>query len=449
MTAANKNSTHDASGMAPHDSRVLFLAGLVLLVPVAHAAAMIDLGNKMDFLASAGLHSIIYLFCVWWVLNRPTTTRDLIVILIAAALMRGLAVTALPYLTTDAFRYVWDGRIQWAGFNPYAHVPADPDLAHLRDDTLYPHINQREKAVTIYPPMAQLIFMGSVAIENGIGGMKAMMLLFEAATIVALIGWLRADSLPPARVLIYAWHPLPIWEFASQAHVDAALAAFVTLGIWAAVRHRQALCGALFACAVLVKYFPLVLLPALWRRWDWRLPTTLIATAAILYLPYLAGHPANLAGFLSKHIANEGYEAGYGFHSIWLLRDFSLADPPAAVHVIPALIVLGALALWIQFARPRDTIKPEHIALLGAAFVFFSSPHYAWYFGFLVPLAVRVPHPALLAMTLLCISMNAPQKLVGNTIVYTLTFYVPLLIWIGTELWRSKRKPHLSRSTCP
>jgi hypothetical protein len=43
-------------------------------------------------------------------------------------------------------------------FNPYLHVPADPALSALRDPEQYGLIDKRDYAVTIYPPVAEVIF---------------------------------------------------------------------------------------------------------------------------------------------------------------------------------------------------------------------------------------------------------------------------------------------------
>ena len=56
-----------------------------------------------------------------------------VVLLVAAALRLPLIVSP-PFLSTDIYRYVWDGRVQAAGVNPYRYLPADPALASLRDD---------------------------------------------------------------------------------------------------------------------------------------------------------------------------------------------------------------------------------------------------------------------------------------------------------------------------
>lgn len=417
-----------------------------MAVLTAHGAVYVDQFQIRAFVVAALLHGVVYAAAVVVILRYPGGMGTLVAVLAVAVVLRMLAMTAMPHLTTDAYRYVWDGRLGWEGINPFAYVPADPALAHLRDGEIYPFINQKERAVTIYPPVAQLVFMAGVALHDGIAGMKAIMVLFEAVTVAALIGWMRAEGLPPSRVLIYAWNPLPIWEFASQAHFDSAATALLVLGIWAAVSRRQGLTGVLFSLAALVKYFPLVLLPALWRRWDWRLPAALFVTAATLYLPYLSGSGGNILGFLGKHLDNEGYRAGWGFHAVWYLRDFGIADPPGWLYVGLALTGLFALAAWAVFARGRNEFRHGRLVLLGAAFVFLTSPHYPWYFGFLAALAVRLPHPALVAMTVLSLTLHWPRVAeVSWSHLYAVAFGVPLAIWaasaIAVRIWRGAADP--------
>ncbi|MBU1212525.1 MAG: DUF2029 domain-containing protein [Alphaproteobacteria bacterium] len=413
---------------------MLIASAFLLALMTAQAAVFVEHGQRGDFAAISLTHGVVYFAAVAAVLRHPGGSRALWIILVAAVLLRMLAMTAPLNLSTDAFRYVWDGRLGWHDISPYLHLPADERLAGLRDVAIYPHINQKEHAVTIYPPAAQLIFMAGVAIGDGIGGMRAVMLICEAVTVIALIGWLRSAGLPPSRVLIYAWHPLPVWEFASQAHVDAAATAFLTLGIWAAVQRRQGLTGALFAFAALVKYFPLVLLAALWRRWDWKLPVVLFAVMAALYVPYLSEMGPGAFGFLGQHLDNEGYRAGWGFHVIWYLRDFNIADPPGWHYAVTALAAMLALAAWAVFSRGRSEFRTERLVLLGAAFVFLTSPHYPWYFGFLCALAVRFPHPALLTMTVasVVLYLNVHNGLTW-THLYAVAYGAPLAVWGAWE----------------
>src|SRR5262249_40601827 len=146
-------------------------------------------------------------------------------------------------LSTDVARYVWDGRVQAAGTNPYRYVPADTQLAPLRDQAIYPHINRVDYAVTIYPPVAEMIFLLASRVSESFTMMRLTMIGFEAVTVLALLALLDHDGRPAARVLIYAWHPLTIWEFAGTGHVDAAAIALMTLAMLAARRAPPRLAG--------------------------------------------------------------------------------------------------------------------------------------------------------------------------------------------------------------
>ena len=84
-----------------------------------------------------------------------------------------------PYLSTDIYRYVWDGRVQAAGINPYRHVPSAPEVAHLRDAAIFPNINRADYAVTIYPPAAQAIFLAVTRLGESVVAMKLGLLAFE------------------------------------------------------------------------------------------------------------------------------------------------------------------------------------------------------------------------------------------------------------------------------
>lgn len=421
----------------------LAAAAAVLLALTAVAVSLVDAGRISDYVALMLAHAAVYAAVVWLVLARRRRRLDLALILAVAAALRLVALLAEPNLSTDGYRYVWDGRVQAAGFNPYAMVPADERLAHLRDATIYPNVNQKETAVTIYPPMAEIVFLAANRLSDSLTGMRLMTLLLEAITISALLAWLVADRLPRERVVIYAWHPLPIWELTSQAHIDVAAVALLAVAIVTARRGRQGVAGALFAAATLVKYFPAVLLPALWKRSDWRLPVAFVATAAALYTPYALGAGSGVLGFLGRHLDNEGYAAGWGFHVVWMLRDLALADPPGRLYVAAAVAMLAGLALVALLRRGADEIVPEHLLLLGAAFVWLTSPHYPWYFAWLVALLVRVPHPAVLAMTLLAVVLQIPRPPGGPTWTALLawTYYAPLLVAIAYEAWRRRALP--------
>ena len=96
--------------------------------------------------------------------------------------------------------------------NPYRYVPADEHLAALRDNEIYPNINRKDYAPTIYPPVAQMIFLVVSRVSETLTAMKVAMLGFDMLAIVTILALLKQDGAPPERVLVYAWHPLPLWD---------------------------------------------------------------------------------------------------------------------------------------------------------------------------------------------------------------------------------------------
>src|SRR5215469_9412819 len=106
------------------------------------------------FTILALVQGAFYLAAVALTRRGGLSRRALIAVLAVAALMRLAALLAPPYLSDDINRYVWDGRVEGAGINPYRYVPADPHLAALRDEAIYPKINRSDYAPTIYPPVA-------------------------------------------------------------------------------------------------------------------------------------------------------------------------------------------------------------------------------------------------------------------------------------------------------
>ena len=107
--------------------------------------------------------------------------------------------------------------------------------------------------------------------------MKLAMLILEGGGIWAMIRLLDHARLPRARILIYAWNPVPVWEFAGSGHVDAIAIFFIAMALLAVCTGRSGWGAAALAGAVLTKFLPMILLPALWRRWDWKFASVFIA----------------------------------------------------------------------------------------------------------------------------------------------------------------------------
>jgi hypothetical protein len=359
------------------------------------------------FIKVALAQCALYALAAWVVWRAGARRSTLLLVVVFAALFRLSVLFAPPFLSDDIYRYVWDGRVQAAGINPYRHIPAADALRFLRDTEIYPNINRRDYAPTIYPPLAQMVFFLTTRVSEGIGWMKAVMVLFEAAALYALVALLASFKLPRQRVLLAAWHPLAVWEIAGSGHLDALVICFIALALLARRRERDGLTGALLAAAALVKLFPLVLLPAFYRRRDWRLPLAFGATLAAGYLPYLSVGARRVLGFLPGYASEEGLQSGARFFLLQLAQAlFGESRVAGTVYVAFAVLFMGALAAWCLLKREsgeRDYVV--RAALLATAFTVLLSPHYTWYFAWLVAFLCFVQVKAV--APLLCLTTAA------------------------------------------
>jgi hypothetical protein len=354
---------------------------------MAGVAAQLD-RDLTAFIVVALLQGAVWAIAAIFVIRNTDLQPALTLVLGVAMLLRLTALAAPVFLSDDINRYIWDGRVQAAGINPYRYIPTDPHLAPLRDDAIFPNINRNNYAPTIYPPVAQMLFLLVNRFGQSALAVKLTFVAIEAIGIGALVYILHATGRPRGHILFYAWHPLPIWEIAGSGHVDAAVVAFVALALAAAVAGRRACSGAALAAATLVKFFPLVLAPALWRptksnRGDWRWPAAFIAVIAAAYLPYVGVGP-RVIGFLPGYVAEENLASGSGF---WVLDNLRYAFAvPLSAYLGLAVTVMAGLAIVALRRPPNSIANLPWLTALATAAMLFASPHYAWYFVWLVAL---------------------------------------------------------------
>ena len=361
----------------------------------------------------AMLQAQLYLVAVWVVLNRPVDRWTLVIIVLSAVACRLVCLFSPPFLSTDVFRYVWDGKVQAAGINPYRYIPADPHLAFLRDLEIYPHINRRDYAHTIYPPGSQMLFLLITRIGATVRWMKTGMVALEALTLWILIRLLQALGLRREQVLIYAWHPLVLWEVASSGHVDGAALPFIALALLFYLRHKPVATGAALAAATIIKLYPVALFPALYRRsaWrDWRMPATVACIVAAGYACYLSVG-RHVLGFLPEYAKEEGMESGSRYFLLTLARH-SLhweALPTVAFYAFAALLLLGLALLAFLRSEAGDMAAMRWCFVLASALMLLFSSHYPWYYLWLLPFVSLIPYVPMLYFVTACFYLYSTQ----------------------------------------
>lgn len=412
--------------------------GLALILSTAIGAVALHTEFHTELALLTILQGVLFtagVFHVWrWQPHAGVSMRrTLLFILGVAVVLRALPLVSLPH-STDIYRYIWDGRVQNAGINPYLYIPEEPAVQHLRDPVIFEGINRKEYLRTMYPPGAQIVFRVATWVSDSLVAMKAAMVVFEALAIWAVLALLAARGLPSVMVLAFAWHPLAVWEVAGSGHIDIVAVALMMAAILAAQYGRQGVAGAALAFAFCAKFFPIAVAPSLWRRWDWRMPAAFIATVGLLYLPYLSAGEKVFAS-LEIYAGEEGLSSGVGFllaAAIWHLGYPQAAVP---VFVIVALAILGFLAWRTTFRAEPEKPDLRATFLLVAAFTVLISPHHAWYLLWLVPFLCFFRSAAVLYLTISAAALYRvgwPPDLVGAAVTYGVFF---LLLAIENRAW--------------
>ena len=358
-----------------------------------------------DFLTVFLLHFVpLFLLAMagaWWTFRGNAEEKTTLGLILGFALLfRLLLLPTPPVLSSDIYRYIWDARIQASGLNPYLSRPADFDNEAVRKDPLYQQQN-RPFARTIYPPLAQAAFRAVRAVGGeSVTAMKALMLLGDLASILILLHLLRSLGLPRSRVILYAWHPLAVFEIAGSGHVDALAIPFILLAVLAWQRGKDAAAGVALGAAALIKIYPILLLPAFLGRRRWPLLLGCGATVLLGYLPLLPGTGWQILGHLPRYLADPYEVFNPSLMGLVILLVSRLSTAPVLwASWIGRAALLGAL-IWIV---RREAGDPQaflaRIFVVATAATLFTLTLHPWYLLWIVPFLAMQPRPAWISLS--------------------------------------------------
>ncbi|MGH3421373.1 MAG: glycosyltransferase 87 family protein [Streptosporangiaceae bacterium] len=267
------------------------LAGLVLLLvrpginPARIRPLPLLIGAWIAFIAAA------------WLLRKAPLRTSVVLILLGGIAMQVAAVSAPPQNSNDLYRYIWDGRVQAAGIDPYQYVPTATQLTGLRNDFLfYPHAEycvspsyvakhpaaglapgctriNRPTVPTIYPPVAEAYFLGVYYLHSADDSstpIQATTALAAVLTTVLLLFGLGRLGRDVRMAALWSWCPTVALEAGNSAHVDVIAVGITAAAILALATarttRRTILGGILLGLAIATKLTPALTVPALLAR---------------------------------------------------------------------------------------------------------------------------------------------------------------------------------------
>lgn len=293
-------------------------------------------------------------------------------ILLSALLWRATILPCNPSLSEDFYRYIWDGRTQVSALSPYSYAPEASELQFQRDAD-YEKINHKDVG-TPYPPFAEHIFHLLARISTNHTVFKSGILFFDVLLIFVLSLLLRKESLSPALLLLYAWHPLPIVEFAGNAHVDIIAMSLLLLAYYFVVQSRPFSAGAVLAAATLTKYIPLLAFPWILKKGRWKVLLPFVIVCFLIALPFYLQQPNIFDGLFMFYKKWRFNDSLFG-----ILYDWLGGAEPARIWggFFTALIVIFCLSAQYSFYR-------SFIYAYGTM-ILFSPVVHPWYLCWLIP----------------------------------------------------------------
>lgn len=334
--------------------------------------------------------------------------------LCAALLFRLVFLVAIPNLSDDFYRFIWDGRLLANGYHPFAHVPSYymETNSPVADLQLYQKLNSPDY-FTVYPPVSQFVFwLAAKLAPHSIAG---SVILFRIITLMAELGnlWLIKKlllkfRLPPKNILLYAANPLIIIELTGNLHQEAMLIFFILLSLYWITREKVAAASIAHALSICIKLIPILFSPVIFFRMGWKKGFVMLLLSllivAILFLPLLTqdllgGLTQSLGYYYKKFEFNSslyylwrqwgfwyyghniiqsiawrlGAIAGAGIlaYSYWR-SGFSLRNPS---RVLPGTVVWARLPedymfILLIYFLSTTTLHPWYIATMLAVSVF-------------------------------------------------------------------------------
>ena len=366
--------------MPANTRTLLFACGLLVSAALLLAITQARLGSPLFWPCAAGI-AISQLIALTAIRRAEPPRRWLWVVIGAALACRVPLMVGPVNYDSDMVRYVWDGRVQRFGYNPYAVVPSDPALAHTHtEDTIrMPSRN----AQTPYPPAAQIFFRLMVTASESARVMKVVLTLLDMWTIFLVLQWLRATGRSEWMVIGYAWNPLVILEVAHSGHIDALGAFWIALcALWMA-RRRTALASVAYTLAVATKLLPIVLAPLFLGRVRIRDIALGGVTLVLLYLPFMSAGIDPL-GAVPNVVAHIRFNSPIFRPLAWL----ATPSGAAAFALLAGLTAAGWARWTLEIGDPAAWAWPMAIALACAPVIY---PWYLLYFTPFLLSAVTLP----------------------------------------------------------
>jgi len=440
-------------------SNISFLScGIALILGYVYFGYFVDRSNFTPLFTVYTL-----LFICTYLLTR-STGKSLRVLITTGVIFRLVFLIALPLLSQDYFRFIWDGRLLTQGINPYLITPQQYLDA---SNYIVPQATELYKGMgglnashySNYPPLNQLCFAIASFLSNT--NILGAAITFRVILIIADIGivyyglkLLAHFKLPKAAILIYFLNPFVIIELTGNLHFEPVMLLFFIASLYYFVKQKHVISAILLGCAISVKLIPLLFLPLFFKSFVSnnfngilklvRFYSIVLTTTLITFLPFISlTFIDNFAATIGLWFQNFEFNASIYYIIRWFGYKIVGWNIIATVGKILPLLVICWIVI-LTFYKNRGTHHKLITTMLFACTGYYTlaTTVHPWYIALPLLLSVFTTYRYIVVWSFTCIlsyTAYGPSGFAENLYAVALEYLVVLFYLI----WELKNKPLL------
>ncbi|MBA4406335.1 hypothetical protein C0389_03580 [bacterium] len=414
-------------------NKTLLMSSSLLLLMAIALIHLFKSTTVISYTVTFIISSLIYLFISWKVFKTEIPTQHIYFLIALAFLLRLSFLNTSPIGSDDIYRYMWDGKIQASGINPYQYPPNDEHLNYFHT-TLLPKALNFQEMKTIYFPLSQwLFYTGYKLSDESVWGYKLLLFLFELLTLAGLFQLLKKLKIDFKYLLLYVLCPLPIFQFAIDAHLDGFGLPLMLFSLFLYFDKKKISALILLGLSLSIKPVGLLLIPIFFlneKNLMDKLKTVLVPLTAFF------------TQFIFYIFSTNPFEALFIFTKNWYFNGFvfNLLNEVFSNNQTSRLIcaILLVLSLIPVYFSKREFLNKIYLAVL--LLMILSPVVHPWYITWvavLIPFAQKrsgiyfAAASSLTAITVLNYQINGVWKDYWFVLIIE---YVPLLFLLFTEL---------------
>ncbi len=356
--------------------------------------------ERADFLMLISLYGSLFLL---FYLLMKTSKKQFTFLIAAGLIFRLLFLFALPNLSQDFYRFIWDGRLLIQGVHPYLHLPdnlmQNPGFSIPEAAELYNGMGSLSAAhYTNYPPISQVIFTLASAFSSNITeaviSMRIVLIVADIGVLYFGRKLLEKLNLPKHLIFWYFLNPFIIIELTGNLHFEGVMLFFLIWCLYAIFQHKIYRAAILLACAISVKLIPLLFLPLFFQRLGWWkmivFAVMTILAVVILFFPFLSDD------FIANYRETIGlWFTNFEFNASWYYVVREIGFKVKGYNIIKSFgavipwVIIGFIAVLTFFRKNKNPVQLISALLLALSFYYFTSTTvHPWYITLLVGLSI-------------------------------------------------------------